>query len=94
MTAFDGGGITVWVIIFFNCKLFMHVKQQGSPHIVKTSLLSVDLRGKSGRLLKIDPNFNVSFSTTACSPTFHKTNVLHNNDLKRMQLMSQFGIKY
>ena len=22
--------------------------------------------------LKIDPNFNVSFPATACSPTFHK----------------------
>ena len=43
---------------------------------------------------KFDQNFNVSFPTTACSPTFHKTNMLHNNDFKRMQLMSQFGIKY
>jgi hypothetical protein len=78
----------------------MHVKQQGSPHIVKTGRLDFSQltwgqsEGKSGRLLKIDQNFNVSFPTTACSPTFHKTNMLHNNDFKRMQLMSQFGIKY
>ena len=34
------------------------------------SLLTCE--GKSGRLPKIDPNFNVSFPATACSPTFHK----------------------
>ena len=54
---------------------------QGSPHILKT-----------GRLPKIDPNFNISFPTTACSPTFHKTNVLHNN-LKK-DAINEFGIKY
>ena len=58
--------------------------------------LSVDLRvkseGKSGRLPKIDQNFNVSFPTTACPPTFHKTNVLH-NDLKK-DAINEFGIKY
>jgi hypothetical protein len=32
--------------------------------------------------MEIDPNFNVSFPTTACSPTFHKTNMLH-NDFKK-----------
>ena len=54
---------------------------QDSPHIVKT-----------GRLPKIDPNFIVSFPTTACSPTFHKTNILH-NDLKK-DAIYEFGIKY
>jgi hypothetical protein len=44
------------------------------------------------RLPKIDPNFNVSFPTTACSPTFHKTNVLH-NDLKK-DAINEFEIKY
>jgi hypothetical protein len=48
--------------------------------------------GKAGRLPKIDQNFNVSFPTTACSPTFHKTNVLH-NDLKK-DAINEFGIKY
>jgi hypothetical protein len=47
---------------------------------------------KSGRLPKINPNFNVSFPTTACSPTFYKTNVLH-NDLKK-DAIDEFGIKY
>jgi hypothetical protein len=42
--------------------------------------------GKSGRLPKIDPNFNVSFLATACSPTFHK------NDEK--DAINEFGIKY
>ena len=71
---------------------------QGSPHSKNrtTWLLSRLTKGrsegKSGRLPKIDPNFNVSFPTTACSRTFHKTNVLH-NDLKRMQI-NEFGIKY
>ena len=53
---------------------------QGSPHTVKTGRLDFSLslltsgrsEGKSGRLPKIDPNFNVSFPATACSPTFHK----------------------
>jgi hypothetical protein len=36
------------------------------------NFLVIYSEGKSGRLLKIDPNFNVSFPTTACSPTFHK----------------------
>ena len=36
------------------------------------SLLTQGLsEGKSGRLPKINPNFNISFPTTACSPTFH-----------------------
>ena len=48
--------------------------------------------GKSGKLPKIDPNFNISFPTTACSPTFHKTNMLH-NDLKK-DAINEFGIKY
>ena len=50
------------------------------------------MRLKSGRLPKIDPNFNVSFPTTACPPTFHKTNMLH-NDLKK-DAINEFGIKY
>jgi hypothetical protein len=33
---------------------------------------------------------NVSFPTTACPPTFHKTNVLH-NDLKK-DAINEFGI--
>jgi hypothetical protein len=48
--------------------------------------------GKSGRLPKIDQNFNISFPATACPPTFHKTNVLH-NDLKK-DAINEFGIKY
>ena len=57
------------------------------------SLLTQGLsEGKSGRLPKINPNFNISFPTTACSPTFHKTNVLH-NDLKK-DAINEFGIKY
>jgi hypothetical protein len=35
---------------------------------------------------------NVSFPTTACPHTFHKTNVLH-NDLKK-DAINEFGIKY
>jgi hypothetical protein len=45
-----------------------------------------------GRLPKIDQNFKVSFPTTACPPTFHKTNVLH-NDLKK-DAINEFEIKY
>jgi hypothetical protein len=37
-------------------------------------------------------NFNVYFPTTACPPTFHKMNVLH-NDLKK-DAINEFGIKY
>ena len=48
--------------------------------------------GKSGKLRKIDPNFNIFFPTTACSLTFHKTNMLH-NDLKK-DAINEFGIKY
>ena len=40
----------------------------------------------------VKTNFNVSFPTTACSPTFHKTNMLH-NDLKK-DAIYEFGIKY
>jgi hypothetical protein len=36
--------------------------------------------------------FNVSFPAPTCPPTFHKTNMLHNN-LKKDQ-MTKFGIKY
>ena len=53
---------------------------QDSPHIVKTGQLDFSL------------NFNFSFTTTACPPTFHKTNVLH-NDLKK-DAINKFGIKY
>ena len=72
---------------------------QGSPHIVKTGWLDFSLswlkgesEGKSGRLPKIDPNFNFSFPTSACPPTFHKTKLLH-NDLKK-DAINEFGIKY
>jgi hypothetical protein len=54
-----------------------------------TWLLSLDLRAKWGKSWQ---TFNVSFPTTACSPTFHKTNVLH-NDLKK-DAINEFGIKY
>ena len=72
---------------------------QGSPHIVKTgrldfslSWLKGEVREKSGRLSKIDPNFDVSFPTTTYSLTFHKMNVLHNG-LKK-DAINEFGIKY
>ena len=61
---------------------------QGSSHRVKTGRSE----GKSGRLPKIDQNFNVSFPITSCPPTFHKTNVLH-NDLKK-DAINELGIKY
>jgi hypothetical protein len=67
----------------------------GSPNIVKTGRLDFSLswlKGESGRLPKIDQNFNVSFPTTACPPTFHKTSVVH-NDLKK-DAINEFGIKY
>jgi hypothetical protein len=44
------------------------------------------------RLPKIDSNFNISFLTTACSPIFQETNMLH-NDLKK-DAINEFGIKY
>jgi hypothetical protein len=47
---------------------------------------------KAGRLPKIDPNFNVSFPTTPCSPTLKKTKVGH-NDLKK-DGFNEFGLKY
>jgi hypothetical protein len=65
----------------FNNQIFRIT--QGSPHIVKTGRL--DLRTKWGKIWETSKNrsnFNVSFPTTACSPTFHKTNVQH-NDLKK-----------
>lgn len=37
-------------------------------------------------------NFNISFPTTICPPTFHKTNMLHNN-LKNY-VINEVGIKY
>jgi hypothetical protein len=63
-----------------NCTLFYFCRNvfqiilsvlQGSPHIAKIGWLDFYLswpEGKSGRLLKIDQSFNVSFSTTACPP--------------------------
>jgi hypothetical protein len=50
------------------------------------------VREKAGRLPKIDPNFNVSFPTTPCSPTLNKTNVVH-NDLKK-DAINEFGLTY
>ena len=45
--------------------------------------------GKSGRLPKIVPNFNVSFPVTSCSPTFHK-----NEQWSYKDAINEFGIKY
>jgi hypothetical protein len=71
------------------------LQNQGSPHIVKTGRLDFSLRWserKSGRLLKSYQNFKVSFPTTACPSTIHKTNVLH-NDLKK-HAINELRIKY
>jgi hypothetical protein len=76
--------------------IISHVFLQGSPHIVKTGRLDFSLfwlkgrsEGKSGKLAKIDPNFNVSFPATACSPTFHK-----NEQCSSKDAINEFGIKY
>jgi hypothetical protein len=72
--------------------IISHVFLQGSPHIVKTGRLDFSLfwlKGKSGKLAKIDPNFNVSFPATAYSPTFHK-----NEQCSSKDAINEFGIKY
>ena len=48
--------------------------------------------GKSGRLPKINPNLNVSFSTTACCPTVHKNERAAQRSWK--DAINEFGIKY
>jgi hypothetical protein len=76
---------------FFNVKI-------NFTHIIKIGRLGFSLSWLKGEvrenleLPNIDPNFNISFPTTACSLTFHKTNMLH-NDLKR-DAINEFGIKY
>ena len=59
--------------------------------IVKTGRLDFSLFWLKGKVRENLGDFRksiqISFPTTACSPTFHKTNMLH-NDLKRMQLTS------
>jgi hypothetical protein len=40
--------------------------------VMLKQFLIFQVERKPGRLPKIDPNFNVSFPTIACSPTFHK----------------------
>ena len=80
-----------------NCtNTFMHIPGLTTHSKNKaTCLLSLltlgRSEGKAGRLPKIDPNVNVSFPTTACSHTFHKMKVLH-NDLKK-DAINEFGIK-
>jgi hypothetical protein len=76
-----------------------HGLLQGLPHIVKTgrldfclSWLKGEVRENLGDFWKSIKKINVSFPTTACPPTFHKTNVLH-NDLKK-DAINEFGIKY
>ena len=72
---------------------------QGSSYIVKTGRLDFPLSWLKGEVRenlrdfwKASINFNVSFPTTTCPPTFHKTNMLH-NDLKK-DAINEFGIKY
>ena len=69
---------------------FFH--NQGSPHLVKTGWLEVVVNENLWYFRKTCIYFNVSFPAHTCPPTFHKTNMLH-NDLKKDQ-MTKFGIKY
>jgi hypothetical protein len=68
----------------FQCILF-----QGSPHIVKTGRLDFSLSWIMGEVMENLGDFRKSIQiltflslTTACSPTFLKTNVLH-KDLEK-----------
>jgi hypothetical protein len=62
-------------------KSLLPLKSLATNFLLYTQILSIKFHvflfylrseGKSGILPKIDPNFNVSFPTTVCSPTFHK----------------------
>ena len=71
-------------------------RHQGSPHLERTGRLDFSLGWLKSKVWENLGDFrkagNFFFHATICLPTFHKTNVQH-NDLKKYAV-NKYGIKY